>query len=167
MGKISFELVTEKDFTTLHVWLKSEHLQWWYDGWNDSCDEFVEWMRNRISNTHQFCYIFAINNIQVWYIQCYDCYGLAKDVYESLVDQWTWWIDMYIGDSHYMGKWIGSLVLQEFVEYVKAHHKAIFISIDPTPDNIRAIKSYQKSGFNIIQEFEIDGNIHVLMMYQA
>lgn len=167
MENITFNPVEEKDFEMMHRRLQEEHIQWFYDGWELSLDEYSEWMMQRMENIHQFPYICEHNGVPIWYIQCYDCYGLAEDVYGELVESWTRWVDMYIWEPTYIWKWYGSKILKSFVEFVQTKHGATYVSIDPTPDNHRATRAYTKAWFEAIKEFEIDGNVHMLMLYIA
>lgn len=166
MSEITFKPVQKEHFQMMHDRLKKDHIQWFYDWGEESFAEYSQWMVDRIDNPYQFPYIFLVDDIPVWYIQCYDCYGIAEDVYGELVEKGTWWIDMYIWDENYLWKWFWVLSLKEFVTFVKNNHKATNIVIDPTPDNIRAIWAYKKAGFEPIKEFEIDWNIHLLMIYK-
>lgn len=167
MDTITFKLVEQKDLQMMHDRLKNDHIQWWYDWGDESFEEYSQWMNNRINNPYQFPYIFFIDQVPVWYIQCYDCYGLAGDVYASIVKRGTWWVDMYLWDETYLWKWRWSNVLHQFVWFVKENYSATTVSIDPTPDNIRAIKAYEKAWFERKTKFTIDWNTHLLMIYST
>lgn len=162
--EVRFIWVQKNNFDLLHTWLKSDHLKWFYDGGDLTWKEFSIKMIEKIDHEFHFPYIFFIDNIPVWYIQCYDCHEYAGDVYRELVGKWTWWVDMYIWDNSYMWKWIWSMVLKKFVKFLMDTYWVTSVSIDPKPTNMRAIKAYKKAWFQEIKEFTIDGNTHLLMI---
>lgn len=56
-------------------------------------------------------------------------------------------MDLFIGETSYWNKGLGTIVIQEMVRYLLSEEGAESIWIDPVTTNERAIRCYEKSGF--------------------
>ncbi|MBW4561698.1 MAG: acetyltransferase [Mojavia pulchra JT2-VF2] len=80
---------------------------------------------------------FLLNNLSETDRQMY-CLEKTNNVYG---------IDLFIGETNYWQKGIGTKMLSAFVNYLFEVLRADKIVIDPHVDNIRAIRCYEKCGF--------------------
>jgi aminoglycoside 6'-N-acetyltransferase len=91
----------------------------------------------------------------IGYIQYYNAYDftrehgvVVRDLPKSLAG-----VDLYIGEEEFVNKSLGSLIIEKFIgEMVFGNFNACFV--DPDKDNVQAIRSYQKAGFNIIKTLD-------------
>ncbi|WP_058514875.1 GNAT family N-acetyltransferase [Legionella santicrucis] len=56
-------------------------------------------------------------------------------------------IDLFIAEESHRGKGLGQIITHSFITEKLAHYKAVVV--DPSMDNIQAIRCYQKAGFSI------------------
>ncbi len=91
------------------------------------------------------CFI-EFKNQHVGYIQYFDIKPWEKD-YEVKNTKNVWAIDLWIGETDYWEKEIGSSALKLLMDYIFKNKKAEKIIIDPQTNNPRAIHVYEKVGF--------------------
>ena len=60
-------------------------------------------------------------------------------------------MDQFIGEPDYWNQGIGTAFLRMMASYLKASKGADRILLDPRKTNGRAIRAYQKAGFNIVK----------------
>jgi len=63
-------------------------------------------------------------------------------------------MDFVIGETDYLGKGYGTIIIKKFIEKIFAETKASKIIIDPDPNNIAAISCYEKVGFKKVKEID-------------
>jgi len=74
-------------------------------------------------------------------------------------------LDMWIGTVQERSHGYGSEALRQMVELIHQKHPQIKeLFIDPEVDNIRAIKCYQKAGFQPVEEIIGDEGDKCLLM---
>ena len=100
-----------------------------------------------------FRVIVEYNNQPIGYGQIYQ---IAGDDYEEYrypeTDAIVYAMDQFIGEPAYWNKGIGTKYIKQICEFLKQDRKADVVILDPHKDNIRAIRAYQKCGFQIIGE---------------
>ncbi|MGI4850498.1 MAG: GNAT family N-acetyltransferase, partial [Janthinobacterium lividum] len=69
---------------------------------------------------------------------------------------------IYIGEKEYLGKGIGTEALSLFLRFYEDFDRS-YIFVDPDLKNIAAIKTYQKVGFEMIQQNIDDKNQWMLL----
>ena len=55
-------------------------------------------------------------------------------------------------------------MVREFAKYVFGNHGATMIIADPSPDNLRAVRCYQKAGFEAVGPTETPDGVALLMV---
>lgn len=73
-------------------------------------------------------------------------------------------LDLLIGDQNYLGKGLAHLMIKELLEQKFPNITDIFI--DPSSNNTKAIRVYEKAGFKKIHEFNPEwdpSSTHLLM----
>lgn len=61
--------------------------------------------------------------------------------------------DQFIGDSDYIGKGYGTLMIKAFIEFLQKIEPTITtVIVDPEPTNYPAIRCYEKVGFKKVIE---------------
>jgi aminoglycoside 6'-N-acetyltransferase len=140
-----FRPVTEADFPLLAGWLAAPHVaEWWTEGVDVSLAE----IREAMDGIDTEPLIVELAGKPVAYLQSYDPH-LEDD--HPYADQpfGTLGIDLSIGPAELVGIGHGSAILKQFVEELFAEG-APRVIIDPHPDNLRAIRAYEKAGFREI-----------------
>lgn len=129
-----FKPLTSKDFPLLLEWLSKEHIkQWWNDG--DDTLEKVALHYGENDNTARLLLIKTDTNQPIGYFQYYfapdNCIG----------------IDQFIGEEKYLNQGIGEQAIKLFINLIVQKHHPSNIILDPSPENKRAIRCYEKVGF--------------------
>ena len=158
--KISFTPLQESHFLLLLKWLEVPHVKEWWDPevkWTlETIHEkyasyvkgykLVDGVRKEI---HGF--IICIDTVPIGYIQIYNAYEHPRSA--ALVDlpPSLMAFDIFIGETEYLGKGIGSKALKTFFENFNKEPYA-YVFTDPDKDNIAAIKAYERAGFRKIKD---------------
>lgn len=61
-------------------------------------------------------------------------------------------MDLFIGEEGYLDKGFGTQIVKAFSDYIFKHFKENKIYIDPATSNQRAIRCYEKAGFQFLKE---------------
>jgi RimJ/RimL family protein N-acetyltransferase len=63
-------------------------------------------------------------------------------------------MDIIIGETEYVGRGFGTIVIKKFIEKIFNETNAPKIIIDPDTANLAAIKCYEKVGFKRVREID-------------
>ncbi len=145
--RYDFRAVTEADLPMLSAWLAEPHVaEWWNDGQEDPLAEIVEAMAS--DSTEPL--IVELGGTPIGYVQSYDPHLEDHHPYQ---DQpfGTLGIDVTIGVPELVGIGHGSRLVSAFVE-ILFEEGCPRVIIDPHPGNKRAIRAYEKAGFQAFGE---------------
>lgn len=151
---LTFRPVAPADYPLLAEWMTRPH---WREWWGDPQDElgYIRDMVEGRDSTQPFLIIAddrPIGYIQVWFI--------ADQRFEPWLTQapWLMWlpddavgVDLSLADQGLLSRGIGSRALAVFVAGLRDRGHD-FIIIDPDPANARAVRAYQKAGFQTLPE---------------
>lgn len=164
-----FEKLTTDHFPLLLKWLKAEHVSKWWDpdiNWTmelirEKYGSYVLGYKLQDGKNKQFnAYIIYADQTPIGYTQVYNAYDFPRSVPLTSLPPSLAAFDIFIGETSYIGKNIGSTVIQLFLDqYAAPYFEYTFA--DPDIDNIAAIKSYSKAGFKPIKA---DNAAHELFM---
>lgn len=160
-----FRPLTASDMTMLHNWLTRPHVEEWW-GAADPMAEVAAYYAASITETvPHWCYIAELDSQPTGFIQSYMPAAFHDD---------GWWldehdpnvrgIDQFLANAHQLGQGLGTSMVRAFVAKLFADPMITRIQTDPSPDNVRAIRCYEKAGFRAHAEIETpDGR--ALLMY--
>lgn len=150
----TFNPLTLDDMGLFHRWVHQPHVyEWWYE---DALpmEKLIESYRPDIEGSGTaHCYIAHRGETPFGFVQWY-----------RIVDEPEWTpaavktgpkdvaVDLFVGDPEGVGRGLGSEMLRAFlheVVFVDAPDAA-FCWIDPDPPNKRAIRTYEKAGFETV-----------------
>ncbi|MEO5510784.1 MAG: GNAT family N-acetyltransferase [Longimicrobiales bacterium] len=165
MTKIAFRPMRLEDLPLMHEWLGRPHIASWWDGL-PTLDEVIADYRPVISEDgpHK-CYFAVADGEPIGFIQSY---------VPALAHAEGWWldehdtgvrgIDQFLCDSESLGKGLGTAMVSAFIDYLFEDPAVTRIQTDPSPENARAIRCYEKAGFHATGVIEtLDGR--ALLMY--
>lgn len=137
----SFRAVTEKDMPLLAGWLQQPHVSKW---WGDP-EKAVASIRKATEDDSFEPLIVDLDGRPFAYLQSYDPHMEDGHPYQ---DQpfGTLGLDLLIGDPQQLGQGHGGAIINAFAA-VLFEEGAPRVVIDPHPDNARAIRAYEKAGF--------------------
>ena len=136
-----FRPMTEADLPLVKRWLAEPHVVQW---WGDTYEQF-ELVSGDLKVEAMDQFIVATDDRPFGYIQCYD-----PEVWpdNGLGDhpKGTRGIDQFIGELDMVDRGHGSAFIRTFVDRLLAHGAPRVIT-DPDPANHRAVRAYEKAGF--------------------
>lgn len=164
--KITFRIFTEHDIPLFKQWAQLPHVKdvWFIDGYHP-LEYFTQKLAN---NTYDFPFLILLDQQPIGYIQACDLYAYRlfavkpAGVFTNEAPG-TFCMDLFIGDERLLNRGYGTMIVKQFIEKLTTEFKATKILIDPSVDNKRAIRCYEKAGFNAVR-IEFDGMTDVQIM---
>jgi len=148
----------------LHEWLMRPHVaEWWSP--TPSLIEVEQEFEPLISEESTTrAYLVLGDGEPIGYIQSY----IAKDSGEG------WWpdeqdpgvrgIDQFLAHADQIGRGVGSAMVRAFVQRLFGDPAVTRIQTDPSPQNRRAIRCYEKAGFRPLGEIDTPDGRALLMV---
>lgn len=136
---LSLRVLTEEDYPLLLDWLSRPHVKAWWDDGDDTLDKVARHYSRQTPSNQRFILLdhaeSAGDGRPIGYMQYeVDAAGIAS-------------IDQFIGEEILLGRGIGTLAIKLLLAYLVTLHQPIMVTVDPSPDNGRAIHCYEKVGF--------------------
>ena len=137
-----FRAVTVADLPMLAAWLAEPHVQEW---WDEGPEASLAEIREAMDSVETEPLIVELRGRPIAYIQSYDPHLEDGHPYR---DQpfGTLGMDISIGPPELVGKGHGSAIVRQFTDML-FEEGCPRVVIDPHPDNLRAIRAYEKAGF--------------------
>ncbi|HEX8288778.1 MAG TPA: GNAT family N-acetyltransferase [Pyrinomonadaceae bacterium] len=132
-----FRKLEPEDFPLMLKWLSENHVrEWWNDG-DDTLEKVALHYGERSEDVRRFILIQEKEGVEksIGYFQYYFASGGEIG------------IDQFIGEKDYLGKGVGEKAIRLFIELIIRVHNPKHVILDPSPENKRAIRCYEKVGF--------------------
>jgi len=135
-----FHPMTSADLPLVRRWLALPHVvEWWGDP-----DEQCALVSGDLDEPAMDQYIVSMTGHPFGYLQCYDLTAWNSGF--GAQPQGTRGIDLFIGEPDMIERGHGSALIRAFVDG-RLQNGAPRIVTDPDPTNHRAIRAYEKAGF--------------------
>ena len=151
---IRIRTLSNDDFKLMLKWLTDERVLEFYGGRDKKYtlksikEHYTEKWKDEI-----FRVIIEYNNVPIGYGQIYKMYDeLYMNYHYPQNDEIVYGMDQFIGEPEYWSRGIGTKYIKMIFEFLKKERNAVAVILDPHKNNLRAIKSYQKAGFRIIED---------------
>lgn len=140
----------DEDYQLMVKWLSDPKVYFWVHGSPYNYEQVKEKYGPRIRKEENVnsCFI-EFDNKPIGYVQYFPV-AKAKD-YELKSAKDVWGIDLWIGETDYWEKGIGSNSVKLLSDHILKNLKAKKVVIDPHVDNPRAIRAYEKAGFKKVK----------------
>ncbi|MDP4145477.1 MAG: GNAT family N-acetyltransferase [Bacillota bacterium] len=155
---ISFKRLSISDLGHLHKWLNCDYVTEWYSKKKWTMEEIQEKYIPYIKNEKPTrSYLILYNNVPIGYIQTYKIndypdYASVVDVDENAAG-----LDLFIGEQKYFHKGLGKHIINKFLRNIVFSLSDVESCIlGPEPQNIAAIKTYEKAGFKYIKTIQVE-----------
>jgi aminoglycoside 6'-N-acetyltransferase len=153
--------MTAADLPLVLHWLKQPHVVQW---WGDTHEQF-ELVSGDLEIEAMDQYIVATGGRPFAYIQCYDLQawpdgGLGEHPMGTRA------IDQFIGEPDMVDRGHGSAFIRAFIGRVLANGAPRVIT-DPDPANARAVRAYEKAGFERVRLVDTSEGTALLMVRNA
>ena len=164
---ISFKPFGQADVPLYMEWAELPHVKstWFQEGY-----EPKEKIYEKIAgNGYDYPFVIMINDLAVGYIQCSDLCAYyranpeAKSTYYSQEPKGTYCVDIFIGDPAYLHKGYGPKIVTQFSDWLLSRPEIKKIVIDPSTENGRAIRCYEKAGFVFVRTAQDHVEMHHIM----
>lgn len=151
--KISFKSLSVDDLERLHKWLLSPHVKGWYDHGKQTFEDVEKKYTPRIKGeSPTSCFQILFNDTPIGQIQMYKINNYPEYKQALQIDENAAGVDLFIGEKEFQHKGLGSIIIRKFLkEFVFTKLAVESCIIAPHPNNIAAIKAYQKAGFKHIK----------------
>lgn len=143
MPRADYEFVplTRDDFAMVRSWLEQPHIA----GWWGSPDEELRLMEQDLGQGPTDMRIVRLDGHPFAYVQDYPAHHWHMPHYADFPPG-TRAVDTFLGDPFYLGKGHASAYLRQRAGELLACGCSAVV-IDPSPDNIRAVRAYRAAGF--------------------
>lgn len=151
---VSFRLMNEDDLIFMWKWLTDNRVLEFYEGRDKKYtqkeikEHYTEQWTDEIYRV-----IIECDAIPIGYAQIYRVQGEIFNEYNYHdTDKKIYAMDQFIGEPEYWNKGIGTEYCRLACQYLRTEMCADRVILDPRKNNPRAIRAYQKAGFEIIKE---------------
>ena len=156
-NNIQFRELNINDMNQLYIWLNNPEVKKWYGKKDVTQDDVTDEYSDYIGDGDPTAaYIIVIDGIEAGYIQTYFIDNYPEYNKHVGADPNSAGLDLFIGESEYLHKGYGSMIINRFLEEVIFSNPLVDKCIlGPEPKNICAIKTYEKCGFKWYKTIEI------------
>ena len=149
-GKLMVRRLKEQDKHLLAKWLSTPEVLEYYEGRDNSFDlEKVDRVFYDSADEDVKCVIEYEGSL-IGYIQYYELDEATKKVYGYETGK-IFGIDQFIGEVSYWNRGIGTLLVTSMTAFLFENMEADRVVMDPQVKNARAIKCYEKCGFEKVK----------------
>jgi aminoglycoside 6'-N-acetyltransferase len=135
-----FRPMTAVDLPLIRRWLTQPHVRQW---WGDPQEQYTL-VSGDLDEPAMDQYIVSLSGNPFAYLQCYDLTAWNSGFGQQ--PQGTRGIDLFIGEPDMIERGHGSALIRTFVDD-RLRQGAPRMVTDPDPANLRAVRAYEKAGF--------------------
>jgi aminoglycoside 6'-N-acetyltransferase len=157
----AFRPMSAADLPLVRRWLKAPHVAEW---WGDPDQQFAL-VGGDLDHPAMDQFVVAMDERPFAYLQCYDTTAWPDNGFGEQ-PRGTRGIDQFIGESDMIDCGHGSRLIRSFVDDRLAAGTPRVLT-DPSPDNVRAIRAYEKAGFQKIRVVDTPDGRALLMVRDA
>ncbi len=149
--RFNFKLVDAAHRSLVHSWLAQPYVAKWFYG--QGLENTLKHLDEFLQGTSQSQYWLAYDGEHPFAFLITSSVDKPHDVLASWCSEEgeAMTLDMLIGDTHYLGKGLSHILIQEFL--ASQFPQVAEVLIDPEATNSHAIHVYKKAGFTILGEF--------------
>lgn len=149
-AEVRLRLMTEADLEMLHDWLNRPHIVEWWGG--EEARPSLEEVRQHYHPSALAAegvtpYIALVGTEPIGYAQSYIAMGSGDGWWEEENDPGVRGIDQSLANAADLNKGLGTALVRALVSHLFSDPAVTKIQTDPSPDNPRAIRCYEKAGF--------------------
>jgi aminoglycoside 6'-N-acetyltransferase len=146
----------------MRSWLTKDHVKPYWQEPEDP-HKFEEKFLSALPQRGVHAFVIEAGADVIGYIQYYHAPDVGGGWWQN-ESQRTFGIDVMIGEERFAGKGLGSTLIKEFILFLCVREKNVeSIIIDPDPSNKKAIRAFEKAGFQIEREIETPNGKAILM----
>lgn len=148
--RLTLRPMTEHDLPMLHDWLNRPHIVEWWGG--DAhrptlTDVLAEYRPSVMAAAGVTPYIAMLGDEPIGYAQSYVALGSGDGWWEDETDPGVRGIDQSLANPRQLNQGLGTELVRALVARLFEDPAVTKVQTDPSPDNPRAIRCYEKAGF--------------------
>jgi aminoglycoside 6'-N-acetyltransferase-1b/aminoglycoside 6'-N-acetyltransferase-2 len=153
-----------EDLPLLHDWLRREHvMRWWGDERFDTLESVAaKYLPRILAQDNVTPRIVLLGDRPIAYCQSYVVAG--DDFWPDETDPGARGCDQFIGEGDLLGRGLGTELVRLLAETILRDPAVTTIQVDPSPDNARAIRCYEKAGFRRVRDVVTPDGPALLML---
>jgi RimJ/RimL family protein N-acetyltransferase len=154
--EIKLRKIEDKDLALFKKWVYQDYILRWYH-------QPEEWTNEIAGRDTEYSFL---NHLIVYdqetpfaFCQYYDCFYAQEDWYTVNSAGYTFSIDYLIGDTNYLGKGYGKLIIAELIKNIREIKGAKSIIVMPEKENIPSCKALEANSFvydNILSYYRLN-----------
>lgn len=153
MSKIDLiEFTDKKDsYELMYKWCSQEFIYEWFEQRKLSYEEIENKYKNKLLANQQQLFFINYNDNKIGFVQIYkydDKKSESFKKYDSIYEY-----DIFIGEVEYLSRGIGTQIIKYVNNYIYEKYLCDCIVLRPFKRNERAVKCYEKCGFEIVDEY--------------
>jgi aminoglycoside 6'-N-acetyltransferase len=156
-GAYAFRAMSRADLPRVRRWLQTGEVVRW---WGDPVEQY-ELVSGDLDHPDMDQFIVALDDRPFAYIQCYRLSTWNQSFGTHPVE--TRGIDQFIGEPELIGRGHGSNFIRQFVDELLRQGTPRVVT-DPDPSNARAVRAYEKAGFERARLVETPEGPALLML---
>ncbi len=149
-GQLKVRKLEERDAPLLAKWLSDPAVLEFYEGRDNPFDSAKVHQAFFSADDDEIKCMVEFEGHEIGYIQFYPVDDATKKDY-GYPDETIYGVDQFIGETDYWNKGIGTLLISSMVAYLIEQKKADRVVMDPQIRNTRALKCYEKCGFEKVK----------------
>ena len=156
-----FRPMSAEDLPMVRRWLETPHVaQWWHDP-----DTQFALVSEDLDHPAMDQFVVTADDRPFAYLQCYDPTAWPDNGLGTH-PLGTRGIDQFIGEPDMVDRGHGSALIRSFVDGLLKKGTPRVVT-DPDPENIRAVRAYEKAGFEKVSLVDTPDGRALLMVRNA
>ncbi len=143
----TFHQLEASNLPLLHDWLQRPHVREWWGDPGSLREVTAHYLPCTQPGATTRAWIAHLGTEPIGFIQDYVVIDSGDGWWENETDPGARGIDQYLANPEQLGRGLGSAMVAAFVRQLFADPSVTQIQTDPSPHNLRAIRSYQRAGF--------------------
>jgi AacA4 family aminoglycoside N(6')-acetyltransferase len=165
-AELTFRPMADHDLPMLHDWLNRPHIVRWWGGEPVGWDEVqAEYRPAAMAAEGVKPYIVLLGDLPFAYAQTYTAMGSGGGWWEDETDPGVRGIDQSIAEPDLLDRGLGTRLVRALVAQLFEDPAVTRVQTDPAPDNLRAIRCYEKAGFRRVREVDTPDGPAVYMLH--
>ena len=150
MGEVVLRPMRDEDLPMLQAWIGRPHVREWWAGEEAdmAAEDFRALYLPRVMAEEEVSpFIAVLDGRPIGYVQSYVAAGSGGGWWEHITDPGVRGIDQFLCEATDLGKGLGTRLVETMVARLFGDPAVTRVQTDPDPRNARAIRCYEKAGF--------------------
>ena len=140
--RIEFAVVGAADLPLISRWLQRPHVARWFH----TAQEWLDEIRDGLAADWRQQLLVSIDGRPAGYAQCCDCDRAPVGMWSGC-PAGTWGIDLFIGESEFLGRGLSRTVMRHLIARCWQDPCIRWLTVDPEEDNPVALRVFRYAGF--------------------